>query len=59
MRHIYRVWSENWKEREYLQNQARWENNITIDLKGVVCDDVEWVHLAQNRDHWKALVNRQ
>jgi hypothetical protein len=27
------------------------------DLKGVVCVVVEWIHLAQNRDQWRALVN--
>jgi hypothetical protein len=30
----------------------RWEDNIRIGLKGLA-----WIHLAQDRDHWRAVVN--
>jgi len=29
---------------------CRWENNIKIDLQAVVCEDMEWMKLAQDRD---------
>jgi hypothetical protein len=28
-----------------------------MDLRQIGCGDVEWIHLAQNRDRWWALVN--
>jgi hypothetical protein len=24
----------------------------------IMCDDVKWIHLAQDRDQWRALVNK-
>jgi hypothetical protein len=35
----------------------RWEDNIGIDLWEIQWEDVDWMHLAQNRDQWLALVN--
>jgi len=35
----------------------RWEDNIRVELRGKGCKGVDWMHLAQNRDHWRALVN--
>jgi hypothetical protein len=32
--------------------RRRWEDNIRMDL-----GDVDWIHLAQDRDRWRALVN--
>jgi hypothetical protein len=34
----------------------RWEDGIKLEL-GKIGWGVEWIHLAQNRDHWQALVN--
>jgi hypothetical protein len=31
--------------------------NIKIDIRGIGLDDVDWVDLAEVRDHWRALVN--
>jgi hypothetical protein len=28
-----------------------WDDNINIDLIDTGCEDVEWIHLAQNRVH--------
>jgi hypothetical protein len=33
------------------------EYNIKIDLKQIECEDVNWIHLAQDRVQWRALVN--
>jgi hypothetical protein len=35
----------------------RSEDNIKMDLEGIVFGFVEWIHLAQVRDWWRALVN--
>ena len=35
----------------------RWENNIRMDLKETGINTTKWVHLAQDRDNWRALVN--
>jgi hypothetical protein len=33
----------------------RWEDNIRMDLKEMG-KDVDWINLAQDRDHWQVLV---
>jgi hypothetical protein len=35
----------------------RWEDGIKMDLGEIGWEDVEWIHLAQYRDRWRALVN--
>jgi ribosome biogenesis protein Nip4 len=35
----------------------RWEDNIRKDLREIVWEGVDWIHLAQDRDRWWALVN--
>jgi Cu2+-containing amine oxidase len=34
-----------------------WEDNIKMDLGEIGFGDVDWIHLAQDRDRWRALVN--
>jgi transcription termination factor 2 len=35
----------------------RWEDNIKMDLRETEWGDMDWNHLAQDRDQWRALVN--
>jgi hypothetical protein len=35
----------------------RWEDNIKMNLREIVFGDVDWIHWAQDRDRWRALVN--
>jgi hypothetical protein len=35
----------------------RWEDNINMDLREIEFGDVDWIHWAQDRDRWRALVN--
>jgi hypothetical protein len=35
----------------------RWEDNTRIDLKEIGITTRNWVDSAQDRDHWRALVN--
>jgi hypothetical protein len=37
--------------------RRRWVDNIRMDLREIGGDDVDWIHLAQDRDRWRALVN--
>jgi hypothetical protein len=37
--------------------RRRWEDNIEMDLKEIGFGDVDWIHWAQDRDRWRALVN--
>jgi hypothetical protein len=36
---------------------SRWEDNITMDLKEIQWEDVDWIHMAQDGSHWWGLVN--
>jgi hypothetical protein len=35
----------------------RWVDNIGMDLKEIGWEVVNWVHMAQDRDRWRDLVN--
>jgi hypothetical protein len=35
----------------------RWEDNIKMDFREIGFGDVDWIHLAQDRDRWQAVVN--
>jgi hypothetical protein len=43
--------------RPLVRPKRRWEDNIKMDLEEVVFGDVDWIHLAQDRGRWRALVN--
>jgi hypothetical protein len=49
---------ENLKEKRPLRRpRRRWEDNIKMDLREIGWEVVDWLHLAQDRDQWHALVN--
>jgi hypothetical protein len=33
------------------------KTNIKMDLRETRWDGVDWIDMAQDRDHWRALVN--
>jgi hypothetical protein len=37
--------------------KRRWEDNIRLDLRKIWWEDVDWIHVAQDRDWWRAVVN--
>jgi hypothetical protein len=37
--------------------RRRWEDNIKMDLGERGFRDVDWIHWAQDRDRWRAVVN--
>jgi hypothetical protein len=46
---------EGWKPLGRLK--LRWEDGIKMDLREISWERVEWIHLAQDRDWWRCLVN--
>jgi hypothetical protein len=37
--------------------RRRWEDNMKMDLREIGFENVDWIHLAQDRDRWRAVVN--
>jgi hypothetical protein len=37
--------------------RRRWEDNIKMDLREMVCGGTDWIDLARDMDKWRALVN--
>jgi hypothetical protein len=57
-RNLYRVLVGKPERRRPLgRPRRRWEDGIRIDLEEIGWGGVEWIHLAQDRDRWRALVN--
>jgi len=50
-RGVYRVWSENLKERPLGRTNRKWEYKTKMDLKGIGWDGVGWFVLVQNREN--------
>jgi len=38
--------------------RRKWEDNIQMDLLEVGCGGTDWIDLTQDRDRWRALVNK-
>jgi hypothetical protein len=45
-----------WREETILKNSHRWEDNIRMDVREIRWEDVDWMHLTQDKEKW--LVNR-
>jgi hypothetical protein len=57
-RNVYRVLVGKPKGKRSLERpRRRWEDGIKMDLGEIDCGCVEWIHLAQDRDRWRAVVN--
>jgi hypothetical protein len=37
--------------------RRRWQDSIRINLMEIAWQVVDWIHLAQDMDQWRALVN--
>jgi hypothetical protein len=37
--------------------RRRWEENMKMDLQEMGWGDMDWIHLALDRDIWRAIVN--
>jgi hypothetical protein len=50
--------SENLKgKRPVGRLRRRWKDNIRMNLREIGWEGVDWIHLAQDRDQWRSLVN--
>jgi hypothetical protein len=57
-RNVYRVLVGKPEGKRPLERpRRRWEDGVKMDLKEIGWGCVELIHLAQDRDHWRALVN--
>jgi hypothetical protein len=56
-RNAYRILVGKPERRPLGRPRRRWVDNIKMDLRQIGWDGVDWVDLAQDRDHWRALVN--
>jgi hypothetical protein len=54
MRTILRL--VNLKGRELGRQRRRWEDNIRMDIGELGWEGVDRIHLAQERDQWRALL---
>jgi hypothetical protein len=43
--------------RPLARHRRKWEVNIRLNVKDIGWECVDWTHLAQDRDQWRALVN--
>jgi hypothetical protein len=58
MKNTYNIFVRNPNRKRPLRRRRhRWEDNIIMDLREIGWEGVEWMHLAQDRDQWQALVN--
>jgi len=58
MRNSYKVLVSRPERGVHLKDpDSREENNIKIDLRDKEWEDVEWIHLAEDRDYWRVLLN--
>jgi len=39
------------------RSRRRWEDNLRIDLMEIGWEGMNWIHLAQDRDQWRVIVN--
>jgi hypothetical protein len=37
--------------------RRRWKDIVKIDLEEIGFQTVDWIHMAQNRDQWRAVMN--
>jgi hypothetical protein len=58
-RNVYRVLVGKPEGKRPLERpRRRWEDGIKMDLRETGWGrGVEWIHLAQDRDHWRAVVS--
>jgi hypothetical protein len=57
-RNMYRVFVGKPEGKRPLgRPRRRWEDGIKMDLRDIGWGGVEWIHLAQDRDRWRAVVN--
>jgi hypothetical protein len=44
-------------KRPFGRHRHRWKGNVRLDLREIGWEGMDWIHLAQDRDQWRAVVN--
>jgi len=44
-------------KRLFARSRRRWKDNIKMDVRELEWEGVDWMHLAQDREEWRNLVN--
>jgi len=58
MQNAYNILVGNHEEKRPLgRPRRRWEGNIRMNFREIGWKGVDWIHLAQDRDQWRILVN--
>jgi len=58
VRNAYKIWLGNLKGKNYSEDRGIvWKINVRIDLREIGWEDVDWMHLTQDSDQWRVLVN--
>jgi hypothetical protein len=58
MRNAYKILVGKPEEKRPLgRPRRRWEDNIKMDFTEIWLEIVAWIHLVQDGDRWRALVN--
>jgi hypothetical protein len=58
MRNVYNILiGKPEGKRPLVSSGSRWEDTVAMDFKEIGWECVDWIHLAQDRDQWRALVN--
>jgi hypothetical protein len=58
MRNAYRILVGKPEGKRALRRpRCRCVDNIKMNLRAIEWDGMDWIDLAHNRDHWRALVN--
>jgi hypothetical protein len=57
-RNTYRIFLEKPEGKRPLgRPTCRWEDNIKMDPREKGWGGMDWIHLAKDKDQWRALVN--
>jgi hypothetical protein len=55
----YKIFNGKSEQKKPLRRpKRRWEDNIKMNLRKTEWEVVKWIHLAQDRDNFLALVNK-
>jgi hypothetical protein len=58
MRNAYNIFTGKPEEKRPLgRPRCRWEDKIRMYLRETGWEDGDWLHLAQDRNQWRALMN--
>jgi hypothetical protein len=55
--YIYDIGGKSRRKEPLGSPRRRWVGNIKLDIRKIGWDEMDWIDLVQDRDHWRALMN--